>query len=288
MRGTRLARGRVVRLRASAVVSLAVALLVPALSWRAIHANTGRWNPPRATSWQWQLTGTLDLSVNAAMFDIDLFDTPASTVAALHARGRRAVCYLSAGTWENWRPDAARFPSEILGSVVSGWPDERWLDIRRLDVLAPIMAARLDQCRDKGFDGVEPDNVDGYANRSGFPLRAADQIRYNRWLADAAHARGLSVGLKNDLDQIPQLVDVFDWALAEQCFEYDECERLQPFVAAGKAVFVVEYKIAAAVFCPLATQMGFNAMRKNLSLNAFREACPAPRPVSPGNVRIVK
>lgn len=274
--------------RASAVVSLAVALVLPALSGRAIHENTARWNPPRATSWQWQLTGALDLNVNAAMFDVDLFDTPASTVAALHARGRRAICYLSAGTWENWRPDAARFPSEVLGNVVSGWPDERWLDIRRLDVLAPIMEARLDQCREKGFDGVEPDNVDGYANPSGFPLRPADQIRYNRWLAEAAHARGLSVGLKNDLDQIPQLVDVFDWALAEQCFEYDECERLQPFVAAGKAVFVVEYKIAPAVFCPLASKMGFNAMRKNLSLNAFREACPAPRLMPPANVRIVK
>jgi hypothetical protein len=269
-------------------VSLAAALLLTAASGRATPAAPARWSPPPATSWQWQLTGTLDLNVNAAMFDIDLFDTPASTVAALHARGRRAICYLSAGTWENWRPDAGRFPAEVLGNVVSGWPDERWLDIRRLDVLAPIMEARLNQCRDKGFDGVEPDNVDGYANRSGFPLSAADQIRYNRWLAEAAHARGLSVGLKNDLEQIPQLVDVFDWALAEQCFEYDECERLQPFVAARKAVFVAEYKTPASAFCPRAVAMGFNAMRKNLSLNAFREACPAPRPVRPGNLRIVK
>ena len=277
-----------VRLYPPAVVSLAAALLLTAASGRATPADPQRWTPPAATSWQWQLTGTLDLNVNAAMFDVDLFDTPASAVVALHARGRRAICYLSAGTWEDWRPDARRFPADVLGSVVSGWPNERWLDIRRLDILAPIMEARLDQCRDKGFDGVEPDNVDGYANRSGFPLGAADQIRYNRWFAQAAHARGLSVGLKNDLDQIPQLVDVFDWALAEQCFEYAECDRLQPFVAAGKAVFVVEYKTAAAAFCPLATKMGFNAMRKNLSLNAFREACPAPRPVRPNNVRIVK
>ena len=255
---------------------------------RATPAEPRRWIPPAATSWQWQLTGTLDLNVNAAMFDVDLFDTPASAVVALHARGRRAICYLSAGTWEDWRPDARRFPADVLGSVVSGWPNERWLDIRRLDILGPIMEARLDQCRDKGFDGVEPDNVDGYTNRPGFPLSAADQLRYNRWFAQAAHARGLSVGLKNDLDQIPQLVDVFDWALAEQCFEYAECDRLQPFVAAGKAVFVVEYKTAASAFCPLATKMGFNAMRKNLNLNAFREACPAPRPMRPNNVRIVK
>jgi hypothetical protein len=269
-------------------MSIAAALLLTAALGRATPPEPRRWIPPAATSWQWQLTGTLDLNVNAAMFDVDLFDTPASAVVALHARGRRAICYLSAGTWEDWRPDARRFPADVLGSVVSGWPNERWLDIRRLDILGPIMEARLDQCRDKGFDGVEPDNVDGYTNRPGFPLSAADQLRYNRWFAQAAHARGLSVGLKNDLDQIPQLVDVFDWALAEQCFEYAECDRLQPFVAAGKAVFVVEYKTAASAFCPLATKMGFNAMRKNLSLNAFREACPAPRPVRPNNVRIVK
>src|SRR4029079_6776420 len=97
------------------------------------------WTPPPGTSWQWQLTGKLDLTVNAAMFDVDLFDTPASTVAALHARGRRAVCYLSACTWENRRPGTARFPAAVLGAVVSGWPDERWLDIRGLDLIGPIM-----------------------------------------------------------------------------------------------------------------------------------------------------
>jgi hypothetical protein len=255
---------------------------------RAMSAPTTWWVPPPATSWQWQLTGPLDLSVNAVLFDVDLFDTPATTVSALHSRGRRAICYLSAGTWEDWRPDADRFPESVLGAVVDGWPDERWLDIRRLDLLAPIMEARLDLCRQKGFDGVEPDNVDGYANRSGSPLSAQDQLRYNRWFAQAAHARGLSVGLKNDLDQIPQLVESFDWALVEQCFQYKECDRLEPFVAAGKAVFEVEYQLAASAFCSRASDLGFNALRKNVNPNAFREACSVPKLQPPRNVRIVK
>ena len=131
----------------------------------------------------------------------------------------------------------------------------------------------MDLCRQKGFDGVEPDNVDGYANRSGFPLTPADQIRYNVWLANAAHARGLSVGLKNDLDQVGELVGFFDWALNEQCFEFDECERLAPFTAAGKAVFEVEYKLSTSQFCSKAVALTFNAMRKDENLGVFRSPC---------------
>jgi hypothetical protein len=162
----------------------------------------------------------------------------------------------------------------VLGAPLPEWPGERWLDIRRLDILRPLIEARLDLCRQKGFDAVEPDNVDAYSNRSGFPLTAADQLRYNVWLAEAAHARGLSVGLKNDLEQAEALAAHFDWALVEQCFEYDECQRLEPFTKARKAVFAVEYTLPIAEFCAKARALGFNAMRKNLKLDAYRAACP--------------
>jgi hypothetical protein len=246
-----------------------------------------RWIPPVSTTWQWQLTGPLDLSVDVLMYDVDLFDTPAATVKELHRLGRKAICYISAGTREDWRPDAARFPAAVVGARLEGWTGERWLDIRRIDLIGPIIEARLDLCRDKGFDGVEPDNIDGYANRSGFPLAAADQLRFNKWIAAAAHARGLSVGLKNDLDQTEDLVADFDWALNEQCFEYKECDRLAPFTKAGKAVFVVEYSLPAASFCEEARTRRFNALRKRLSLDAHREACASP-PASPKNVRIIR
>ncbi len=210
------------------------------------------------------------------MFDIDLFDSSPALIAALHAKGSRVTCYLSAGTFEPWRSDAAQFTAAVKGSAVSGWPDERWLDIRRLDVLGPIMEARLDLCKSKGFDAVEPDNIDAYTNKSGFPLSSDDQLRYNRFLADAAHARGLSIGLKNDLDQIPQLVSYFDWALNEQCFQYKECETLLPFVKAGKAVFNAEYKLEPAAFCPQANGYNFNSLRKKLELDAWVIPCREP------------
>ena len=139
--------------------------------------------------------------------------------------------------------------------------------------MKPILEARLDLCKEKGFDAVEPDNVDAYANKSGFPLTAKDQIQFNRWIADAAHARGLSVGLKNDLDQVRELEPYFDWALSEECFQYQECHLLSPFLNAGKAVLEVEYKLDPAKFCAQANSMNINAMRKNLDLDASRTPC---------------
>ncbi|MFJ7259976.1 endo alpha-1,4 polygalactosaminidase [Streptomyces globosus] len=238
----------------------------------AVPAPGERWRPGPGTSWQWQLSGRLDTSVDAPVYDVDGFDTSREQVAALHRAGRRVICYLSTGAWEEFRPDAAKFPAELLGRG-NGWEGERWLDIRRTAELEPLMAARLDMCRDKGFDAVEPDNMDGYANTTGFPLTAEDQLRYNRLIARLARDRGLAVGLKNDLDQVPQLVGDFDFAVNEQCAQYGECERLAPFTRAGKAVFHVEYELPPSRFCAQTRKLGFASMQKKYDLGAWRKPC---------------
>jgi hypothetical protein len=207
------------------------------------------------------------------MYDIDLFENDASVIAALHADGRKVVCYLNAGGWEDWRPDAGLYPEELIGENLDGWPGEKWLDIRQIELLAPLLEARLDLCKQKGFDGVEPDNVDGYLNDTGFPLSYDDQLRFNRWLSAQAHARGLSIGLKNDVEQIADLVSDFDWALNEECFAYQECETLLPFIRAGKAVFHVEYELETSEFCDQANASNFNSMKKGGDLDAWREPC---------------
>ena len=235
--------------------------------------GSGVWRPSPGVSWQWQLTGKVDLSVDVEMYDIDLFDTSDAVVDQLHSLGRVAVCYVSAGSWEDWRPDAGSFPGEVLGRS-NGWPGEKWLDIRRIDILGPIMEARMDLCVRKGFDGIEPDNIDGYTNNTGFPLSAADQLAYNKFLAGAAHARGLSIGLKNDVEQVKALEPWFDWAINEQCAQYNECGQLSPFIAAGKAVFHVEYGLNLSQFCPSTTALGLSSMKKNLDLDAWRQPCP--------------
>jgi len=234
------------------------------------------WRPTPGTTWQWQLVPPLDGSVNAQVFDIDLFENDASVIARLHASGVKVICYTSVGSLEDWRPDAGKFPDEVVGRDYPGWSGEKYLDIRQIDKLGPLMLARLDLCKQKGFDGVEPDNMDNYNSETGFPITYEDQLKYDRWLAVQAHARGLSIGMKNDGDQVADLVNDFDWALTEDCFYQGWCDQMKPFIQQGKAVFAAEYSdtgIRLDGFCPQAMEMGFSAILKNRDLDAFRKAC---------------
>ncbi|WP_104161873.1 endo alpha-1,4 polygalactosaminidase [Arthrobacter sp. ZGTC212] len=231
-----------------------------------------RWTPSPVDSWQWQLSGALDLTVDADVYDVDYETATQTDIDTLKENGRHSICYLSVGSWEDFRADAGQFPETVLGNTLDGWPDERWLDIRRTDVLLPIMAARMDTCGAKGFDAVEPDNVDGYVNETGFPLTADDQLAYNRSVAELAHARGLSVGLKNDIDQIPELADDFDFAVNEECFRYGECEAYKPFADEGKAVLHVEYQ-GPLNFCAESRRIGLSSMLKPLDLGPTRSSC---------------
>ena len=235
------------------------------------------WTPGLRHTWQWQLAGDLDLSVEAEVFDLDLFETDAQTIADLHAKGSRVICYLNVGAWENWREDRVVFPDSVLGADYAGWQGERWLDIRQIDLLKPVIESRLDLCKKKGFDAVEPDNIDGYTNETGFPLTYADQLKYNLWLADEAHARGLLIGLKNDPDQVQDLVGVYDWAMTEDCFDQGWCEQMVGFVQAGKPVFAAEYTDSGVNFehaCSEAARLNFNLIMKNMDLDAYRRVCP--------------
>jgi len=123
-------------------------------------------------------------------------------------------------------------------------------------------------CARKGFDAVEPDNLAGFENETGFAISAAEQLRFNRWIAAQVHRRGMAVALKNDPRQVPQLVGSFDFAIVEECFQYDECGRFLPFVRAGKAVLEAEYELPPAAFCDRARALGFSAIRKSYDLFA--------------------
>ena len=204
--------------------------------------TTGNWYQPSILiTWQWQLQGAVNTSYNVDIYDIDLFDSSATLIQQLQQSGKKVICYFSAGSYEEWRSDADQFSADDLGNPLDGWAGERWLDIRS-DNIRTIMKNRLDLAVQKGCDGVEPDNMDGYSNNPGFAFTATDQLDFNRTIANEAHLRSLSIGLKNDLDQISELVDYYDFAVNEQCFEYQECSLLAPFINNGKAVLNTEYE----------------------------------------------
>ncbi|MFA7686082.1 MAG: endo alpha-1,4 polygalactosaminidase, partial [Candidatus Gracilibacteria bacterium] len=231
------------------------------------------WKPTPKTTWQWQLTGDINTAYNVDMYDIDLEETPQKTIDKLHSQNKKVICYFSAGSYEEFRNDAEDFPEEVLGNPLEGWEDEKWLDVSKIDLLAPIMEKRLDLAVEKKCDGVEPDNMDGNNNDSGFDISYKDQIAYSKWIANEAHKRNLSVGLKNGLEQINDVVTYFDFAINEQCFEYEECDNLNPFIKANKAVFGVEYELDTSEFCDQANEMKFSWLKMDYDLDGNRTSC---------------
>lgn len=241
----------------------------------ALTAGTGsaaggrgriRWHPPAHLTWYWQLQGRVRLH-NVAASDIDGFDNGRAEVARLHARGQHVICYVDVGSWERWRPDAGTFPPAVRGKS-NGWPGERWLDVRRLSVLEPIMRARFAMCARKGFDAVEPDNMDGFENPTGFPITAAQQLTYDRWVARAVHRLGMAVFEKNDPEQAAKLEPSFDGALDEQCNQYHECGSFRPYLRAGKPVLNAEYKRSLYPgFCSHDARLGISGALYALELD---------------------
>jgi endo-alpha-1,4-polygalactosaminidase (GH114 family) len=228
-------------------------------------------------TWQWQIgDNDVNTSIEAEVYDIDLY-ADQSVVDELHSAGRKVICYISVGSWEDWRPDKDQFPPEVLGKDYEGWPGEKWLDIRQMDKLAPIIRARLDLCKSKGFDAVEPDNMEIYTNDTGFPLTYDDQLRYALWLADEAHQRGLAIGVKNAPEQVKDFVDHFDFAITEDAFYYDWAEEMKPLIAAGKPVFAAEYTDLGGDFesyCQRSKELKFSTILKNRDLDAWIQTCP--------------
>ncbi|WP_219702408.1 endo alpha-1,4 polygalactosaminidase [Marinomonas lutimaris] len=206
-----------------------------------LYAADDWYRPPVSVTWQWQLDGVVNEGYDVDLYDIDLFDSSVELIQRLQASGKKVICYFSAGSYEDWRPDATDFATKYLGKTLSGWDNERWLDIRSKHV-REVLSRRLDLAAEKGCDGVEPDNVDSYRTNTGFYFHRNDQLDFNRFLAAQAHKRGLAIGLKNDPDQIRALVDDFDFAVNEQCFEYSECRSYEAFISKGKPVLNAEYR----------------------------------------------
>lgn len=251
-----------------------------------------RWSPAKLTTWYWEIsTVPTNLTRSVAAYDVDGAENSkgamTSTVNSLHTNGKKAICYFSAGTWEDFREDAASFPAAVQGNAVGGFPNEKWLDVRAVSTLKPLMIARMQICRAKGFDAVEPDNMDGYLNTPGFTISAAEQITYNQMIAVEAHKLGLAVFLKNDIDQLSSLVASFDGAVNEQCIEFAECTGYSAFLSsggfnnAGKPVLGAEYAAISGPNCSTANTDGRMTAQFALALDGsvFTPCWPGTQPI---------
>src|SRR5262249_19611256 len=141
-------------------------------------AGSTHWIPAEGAAFYWDLSkAPPDNTEDVGAYDIDGGDKKGAEGAGGHARGGKGVCYMDAGTYEPGRPDSSSFPASLRGKGVSGWPGEYWLDVRssgpNYAALQAIMLARFKVCQQKGFDAVEPDNIDSYQNNPGFSTTAA-------------------------------------------------------------------------------------------------------------------
>jgi hypothetical protein len=245
---------------------------------------TSIWQPPVGASWQIVLSSPISPPYpNVSVIDLDLFDTNKSTISALTSDNIKSICYFSAGSYEDWRPDASSFNPSDYGNPLQGWTGEYWLNTSSPNV-RNIMTTRLDLAVSKGCNGVDPDNTDGYDpdNNSGLNLTQDTAVNYITFLATEAHKRNLSIGLKNSLEIIPRVIEKMQWAVNEQCVQYDECNLERPFIDAGKPVFEIEYPDGAPhvssgaenKICDDSQRANFSTLLKEMDLGTWYYACP--------------
>ena len=234
--------------------------------------------PAGKISWDWQLgaeDNTLLPPAGVKLMDVDGFSISASKVAQLKAQGIYTVCYLDVGSYEPGRPDSAQYPAYLKLQQDPDWPAEYFLDItdvfKPASKLAVILKNRFQMCKDKGFAAIEPDNLQNDENVKGGKITAQQQLDFNGWVADQAHATGLAVFQKNGPDKIllrdktgKMMVEKFDGILNEQCQQYNECAPLAEYVKRGKLALNVEY--SGTLNCTLSDSLKINSLSRDLNL----------------------
>jgi hypothetical protein len=276
-------------------------------SWRpgrsARAGSSSWWVPPLGVQpWQWELSHPLSLAnardmgtddklpngqpaPDPVIYDIDGIINPASTVSALHALNKHVVCYIEVGAAGNYYSAAQEGVTTtyydqlrnagLFGNKVPGYP-EYYLNIRSSTTVSIIESMIDQQCAAKGFDAVETDIDDEFADHSGFPLTKAEEESYMTTLGDYMHGLGLGWWIKNPDDTNSSYAsDMFplaDAVLTEQCNQYKTCGLLSAYVG-KKAVFNAEYHLKTSQFCAHDDALGFNGARFNLALTGKRQPC---------------
>jgi hypothetical protein len=232
--------------------------------------STGR-KIKRGDTFAYQLDGATK-NHPVKVFFVDLFDTSASKISSLKSSGKIVVCYYSAGTYENWRPDVSSLPASVKGRNMDGWAGEKWLNVKSSAVL-DLAKSRNARAKSKGCDGVDPDNVDAYGNNTGFSISQADSRAFLQRISADARSSGLQVGLKNSAEIASALQPYFDFAVVEECHKWNECSRYNSFSQAGKAVFQIEYGGRSSSMCSRAKASGATLIFSTYDLKGSIQYC---------------
>lgn len=245
-------------------------------------AEAGYYKPAIGDSFEWRLDSISVDEVSrysCKIIDIDAFIATKELVDAFHARGIKVIAYVSVGTLENYRPDSLLLPADVIGNIYPAWPDERFLNIRAVEKLKPFIRSRFDMIKAKGFDGIEPDNIDIYAEETVFNLTLEDTRLFCEYIIEEAHSRGLCIGQKNTEELVPLLYGKFDWALTENAFHQNIQDRYSLYTSAAKPVFCAEYTDQMnstdfnTLVCAKARQLRYFAFLKHRDLTQWTYEC---------------
>jgi hypothetical protein len=267
------------------------------------------WQPgPAPLEWQWEIDhplnltsakdmGTSDTAYNGdvapadtpTVYDIDGIENPASTVAALHARGDRAICYIEVGTAGNYYSAAdegiattyyAQLQAAgVFGKKLSGYP-EYFLNINSPATVSIIESMIQQQCSAKKFDVVETDLDETYSGSdgsTGFTLTEANEVTYMDTLANYMHSLGLAWAAKNPDDTgdnfATEIYPEADLVLSEQSRQYGTSSALAIFNG-KKPILDAEYSLATSTFCPTDNATSsWDGAKFPSSLNGTRTPC---------------
>lgn len=168
--------------------------------------------------------------------------------------GHYNICYINAfQTQASERRFWTRRHRSLLLRNTSGgylqdpnWPGEYLLDTStraKRHAIAHIEDGWIDGCARKGFDGVEPDNLDSWTRRGvHHRLTRSDNLNLASLLVRHAHADGLAIGQKNtvEVSRAGRKRVHFDFAIAEECQVYSECGGYRRWY--GSRVYEIEYQ----------------------------------------------
>lgn len=155
---------------------------------------------------------------------------------AAPAEGLYSICYLNA--FQTQPGELADWPEGLVLEDAAGdpvfdpdWPDEALLDTSTDEnraAIAEIVTPWIEECATAGYRGVEFDNLDSYTRSDG-ALTFENNAALATVLVDAAHDAGLAAGQKNAAEDAAALREAsgFDFAVAEQCAEFDECDAYE-------------------------------------------------------------
>ena len=272
------------------------------------QAATTQWSIPTGNvSWQWVLnhplsvTSPSDLGTDdylpdgspaptPTVYDIDAIINPASTVAALHARGAHVICYVEAGSAGNYYTAAQEGiatsyyaqlqAAGVLGNVLPGYSQENFVNINSPVAVGIIESMIHQQCGAKGFDAVETDldeTYTGYDGATGFPLTEANEQTFLTTIASYIHSLNMGWIAKNLVDTGDNFATTMEplanGLLTENCNQWNQCGQAGTYIAHGKGVFNAEYNLSTSQFCPADDAAGIDGAHIDSSVDGFRQPC---------------